>query len=347
MKWFITKKEKPKTSRRLALRKLGALSTATLAFGSYLGAITQRAQAQQGFQSIRFGLQTTVAGALGLVWAYNRVYERQRLHVESFQFPDGRAVRDALVGGRIDMGTMNLTPFLVGASVSRLSLIAMAMLGGNTTGLMVGKNSAITSVSDLKGKNVSVTLGSALANIFTDKVAPSFELKPGGYRLINIVPANQVAALSAGSIDAFVGPEPYLIVGEAENIGRVLLRFGKYDLNPTCLVASASFVDKYPDTVVAFLKSWLDGVMFWEKNRSAAAKTLLAIYRKDGNTALTESMMEKLVDLIEVQPDITSDVVKYIEEQANLAMAHGQLRSLPNWREAIRPDLLSKARASF
>lgn len=335
-----------KASRRPALRRISGLllapfASGALTFGSW------RARAEEVLRPIRFGLQTTVAGAPGVVWARQRVYERRNLKVESFRFPDGRAVRDALLAGKIDMGTMNITPFLAGAATGSLSLIAIALLGGNTTGLMVAKDAGITKVNELKGKNVSITVGSALGNIFVQKVGPSFGLYPGGYKLINLRPADQVAALSAGSIIAFVGPEPYLIIGEAENVGRVLLRFAKFDLNPTLLVASVSFIERYPNTVITLLKSWLDGMEFWKRSRAAVAETLLDLHKEGGYLTLTRAMMEKMVDLIEAQPDITPEIVKYVKEQADIAVAAGQLKVLPNWEKALRPDLLAKARAQM
>ena len=72
--------------------------------------------------------------------------------------------------------------------------------------------------------------------------------------------------MAAGSVDAMTSFEPYLAVAEKEGIGTMLMRFGEIDPNPTCLVLTPALIEKSPETVQVFLKSWLDGVEFWRNN---------------------------------------------------------------------------------
>ncbi len=321
-----------RASRRTTLKTLGALM---------LASFTPSAVAQQ-IQPIRFGLQNTFTGAAAVVWARQKIYEKRGLKVGSFNFADGRGVRDAMLAGKIDFGTMNLTPFFVGAATGNFTLIAFVLLGGDTIGVMA--RPGIKNVADLKGKNVSITVGSTTGPVFVHQVAPKLGLKEGDYRIINLPPENQVPALVAGSIDAFAGPEPYLTIGEQEKIGKVLVRFGPYDANPTCLVVNTAYLEKFPDTVHAFLQSWLDGVEYWAHNPDGVANTLLSMYQESGYTALSPSMIRKMAQLPKVVPDITPELTAYVKGQADILYKAGSLKRLPDWDKVIRSDLVAKAR---
>jgi NitT/TauT family transport system substrate-binding protein len=319
-------------SRRIALKTLGGLALAPFA---------QSAAAQQ-IQPIRFGLQNTFTGASAVVWARQKIYEKRGLKVEAFNFADGRGVRDAMLAGKVDIGTMNLTPFFVGAATGAFTLIGFVLLGGDTVGVMA--RPGINTIADLKGKNVSITVGSTTGPVFVHQVGPKLGLKEGDYRIVNLQPANQVPALAAGSIDAFAGPEPYLTVGEEEKIGKVLVRFGQYDSIPTCLVVSTAFLEKNPDTVIVFLKSWLDAVEYWQRNPVGVVEALHSMYRESGYTALTPAMVGKMAKLPKVVPDITPELVADMKAQAEILYKAGSLKRLPEWDKVIRSDLLAKAR---
>jgi len=321
-----------RASRRTTLKTLSALMLAPFA---------PSVMAQQ-IQPIRFGLQNTFTGASAVVWARQKIYEKRGLKVEAFNFADGRGVRDAMLAGKVDFGTMNLTPFFVGAATGNFSLIAFALLGGDTVGVMA--RPGINKIPDLKGKNVSITIGSTTGPVFVHQVGPKLGLKEGEYRIINLPPENQVPALAAGSVDAFAGPEPYLTIGEEEKIGKVLVRFGQYDAIPTCLVVSTAFLEKYPDTVIAFLRSWLDGVEYWDHNPDGVVEALLSMYRESGYTALSPTMISKMAKLPKVVPEITPELIAYMKEQADILYKAGSLKRLPDWDKVIRPDLLAKAR---
>jgi NitT/TauT family transport system substrate-binding protein len=330
-------------SRREVMKTLGKVALACLVSPCVLP-LSRKAGAQPAIQRIRFGLQNTFTGASAVVWSRRKIYEKRGLKVEAFKFADGRAVRDAILGGKVDFGTMNLTPFFVGAAAGDFTLIAIVLLGGNTVGVFA--RPGIEKVADLAGKNVSITVGSTTGPVFVHQVGPALGLKEGAYRIVNLPPENQLPALVSGSVDAFAGPEPYLTLGEEEKAGKVLVRFGPYDANPTCLVVSTSFLEKHPDTVIAFLKSWLDGVDYWNANPDAAAEALLDMYRENGYGALTPELMKKLVSYPKVAPDITPRLVKYMKGQAEILFKAGSLKRLPDWDKVIRADLVEQARAT-
>ena len=324
-----------KHTRRDALQIVLGASLSTLALPG-LG----RAQA---LQPIQMGIQI-FTGAVATVWVQNKIPEKRGLGVEGRQMPDGRSVRDAMISGALNAGTMNITPFIVGAVAASLTMVAVVSLGGDTVGVMAKKGAGINSIADLKGKRISVSTGSTTATIFIQTVAPAAGLKPGDYQLVNMRPPDQVAALSAGSVDAITSFEPYLTVAEKEGIGTMLMRFGQIDPNPTCLVLSPALIEKSPETVQAFLKSWLDGVEFWRNNTARVAEIIHAQYASAGYANVTHDMAESIVRQIKVEPALTPDIADHIKAEAERMKAANLIRQLPDWSKVMRPDLLEKAR---
>jgi ABC-type nitrate/sulfonate/bicarbonate transport system substrate-binding protein len=84
------------------------------------------ADAQAALQPIRMGIQI-FTGAVATVWFEKKIYEKRGLLVEARQFADGRSVRDAMVADQLNAGTMNITPFIVGAAVSSLTMVGLVL----------------------------------------------------------------------------------------------------------------------------------------------------------------------------------------------------------------------------
>jgi ABC-type nitrate/sulfonate/bicarbonate transport system substrate-binding protein len=123
------------------------------------------ADAQAALQPIRMGIQI-FTGAVATVWFEKKIYEKRGLLVEARQFADGRSVRDAMVADQLNAGTMNITPFIVGAAVSSLTMVGVVSLGGDTVGVLARRGSGISSVADLRGRRIGISVGSTTGNIF-------------------------------------------------------------------------------------------------------------------------------------------------------------------------------------
>ena len=137
-------------SRREALKlalSTPIISLAPLAIGS--------AAAQPALVPVQMGIQI-FTGAVATVWVDNKIPAKRGLAVEGKQMADGRSVRDAMISGALNAGTMNVTPFLVGAVAASLTLVGIVSLGGDTVGVMARKGAGIASVADLRGKRVSM-----------------------------------------------------------------------------------------------------------------------------------------------------------------------------------------------
>jgi NitT/TauT family transport system substrate-binding protein len=217
-------------------------------------------------------------------------------------------------------------------------------LGGDTVGLMARKGAGIAGIADLRGRRIGISVGSTTGNIFVQTVAPQAGLKPGDYQVVNMRPPDQVAALAAGSVDAITSFEPYLTIAEQEGIGVTLLRFGGIDPNPTCLVLTPALIERSPDSVNAFLKSWLDGVDYWRSHTAQVVDVLVQLSSSAGYANVTRDVAEAVVRQIKLEPEITPALAAHIKGEAERMKAANLIRALPDWSKVLRPDLLAQAK---
>src|SRR5258707_6756224 len=151
-------------SRRDALKL--ALGASFASLGPWA---THHGAAQPALVPVQMGIQI-FTGAVATVWVDNKIPARRGLTVEGKQMADGRSVRDAMISGALNAGTMNITPYIVGAAAASLTLVGIVSLGGDTVGVMARKGAGINSIADLKSKRISVSTGSTTANSFVQTV---------------------------------------------------------------------------------------------------------------------------------------------------------------------------------
>jgi sulfonate transport system substrate-binding protein len=149
-------------------------------------------------------------------------------------FPFGPPEVQAVAAGQVDIGTdIGDVPPINGAATESGFKVIGALVppsfkqAGNY--LIVPKNSKITKLSDLKGKNVGVPFGSS-AHGFLLNAVQSVGLSPTTVKFVNLTPAALQAAFNGGKVDAIAIWNPQAAV-DIENGSRVLLA-GRPPLDP-------------------------------------------------------------------------------------------------------------------
>ena len=164
-----------------------------------------------------------------------------------------------MVARQVDMGTYAAQSFIIGHDKGGLVAIAQIEYVGKTAQIVTRKDLNLTKVSELKGLKVANQTGSSVGNVFMDVIIPGAGLKKGDFQEVRMDVNNMVAAMAAKTVDAMVNVEPYNEIAVAEGIGTSIMDFSQVDKMPVFMAATPDFVDKSPDTVVAYLKCWQRG----------------------------------------------------------------------------------------
>ena len=180
-------------------------------------------------------------------------------------FTSGPPVTNGMMAGKLQFGTMGDYPLIVNGatfadnpeSKSRLIGVTAYNMLGSGNGIVVNVASPYYSLTDLKGKVVSVPFGSA-AHGMVLKALEDAKLPPDYFRLTNQSPEIGATNLQEQKIDAHADFVPFVQLLPFRGFAREVFDGSQTHL-PTWhgIVVRSDFADKYPEVVVAYLRAML------------------------------------------------------------------------------------------
>ncbi len=300
--------------------------------------------ASAALETVRQGYQTNMWGMPTYYLLRSGLLEKHSVKFEEFAVPSGNLTMQQMVARQVDMGTFAGPSFAIGHDKGGLVAIAMIEYVGKTARVMARKELGITKVEQLKGLKVANQTGSSTGNIFVDQIATKAGLKKGDYQEVRMNTNDMVAAMSAKTVDAMVTVEPYNAIAEADGLAVTLVDFFSFDKLPVFMAATPEFVDKHPDTVVAYLKAWLEVAKDFKERPKKVADVIYAFFTSKGYKMAPETFAKALAR-VEVQPGWPTDLVPYMTKHSEILVQEKKIKAVPDWNKAFRTDFLKKAGA--
>ena len=300
--------------RTLTLRRsLVALFAAAISFG----AITQ-AQAE----TLRIGYQKY--GTLVLLKAKGSLEKRlaeQGIEVQWTEFPGGPQLLEGLNVGSIDFGTTGeAPPIFAQAAGADLLYVAHEPPAPTSEAILVPKDSALKSVSELKGKKIALNKGSNVHYLLV-RALEDAGLKYSDIQPVYLPPADARAAFERGSVDAWVIWDPFQAAAEHQLQARTLRNGEGLVANHQFYLAARPYAEKHPD-VVSVLVEEIRGIGEWTRANSAEATAQVAPLL-GLSPAITRTAVERQAYGAQL---ITPDVV---EAQQQIADTFSDLKLIP------------------
>lgn len=329
-------------ARRRVLKVGGALSLTASSAGTLLAMLPRPVRA--ALQPVRLGYQYHLWGAPAVIALKKGFFKAEGLSVEDKKFSSGVDARNAMVSGAVDIGTVGITPFIVGASRAEIAALAAVCYAGKTAMVMARAGSGIKTIADLRGKKIASQVGSTLDGVFKKQIAPEAGLSENDYQIVNTKFNDQVSALAAGSVDAMLNLEPFCSIAEDRKIAVMITDYFKYDLIPNMLAVNRPFAEKYPDTCVAFLRGWLRAVDVFNKSLDEAVAVMLAVYRESGYE-MSDTLVRRVLERLIVNPEFIPELPGYIRREATTLKDAKRISEVPDPAVILLRDFLPKARA--
>jgi ABC-type nitrate/sulfonate/bicarbonate transport system substrate-binding protein len=295
-------------------------------------------------ETVRQGYQTNMWGMPTYYLLRSGLLEKHGLKFEEFAVPSGNLTMQQMVARQVDMGTYAGPSFALGHDKGGLLAIAMIEYVGKTARVMARKDLNITKVEQLKGLKVANQTGSSTGNIFVDQIAPKAGLKKGDYQEVRMNVDDMVAAMAAKTVDAMCNVEPYNAIAEADGLAVTVSEFDTFDRLPVFMAATPEFVQKSPETVVAYLKAWLEVAKDFKTNPKKVSDTIFSFYESKGYT-MSRDTFTKALARVEVQPGWPNDLVPYMQQQAEILLKENKIKAIPDWSKALRTEFLKQAGA--
>jgi NitT/TauT family transport system substrate-binding protein len=313
------------------------------AAGAMLAAGLLPSRSALALETVRQGYQTNMWGMPTYYLLKSGVMEKRGIKFEEFAVPSGNLTMQQMVARQVDLGTYAGPSFIIGHDKGGLVAIAVIEQVGKTASVMVRKDLNLTKISDLKGLKIANQTGSSVGNIFVDQVAPAAGLKKGDYQEVRMDVNNMVAALAAKTVDVMVNVEPYNAIAEADGLAVKIMNYWDVDKMPVFMAATPDFVEKSPETVIAYLKAWLEVARDFKDNPNKVADSIYGFYTSKGYS-MSQETFRKALATVDVNPGFPSDVRPYMQEQAEILLKEKKIRAVPDWAKALRPDFMEKAR---
>ena len=202
-------------------------------------------------------------------------YEAQGLTVETVQFNNGGDLMTAMASGDVDVGYVGITPVL--SSIEKgvpVKVVSGAQTEGS--GVVVGKDSGIKSLADLKGKKIGTPGAATIQNMIITYGLNQSGVSVDDVELVSMKAAQMNDALKAGQIDAMICWEPFSSIAVKNGYGKLLENTSEIiPGHPCCVVAARQdFIDKHPEELKKIVAIHENATKFIKENPKEAAETL-------------------------------------------------------------------------
>lgn len=201
-------------------------------------------------------------------------FQENGINTKLVQFNNGGDLMTAMASGDVDVGYVGITPVL--SSIAKgvpVKVISAAQTEGS--GIVVAKDSSISSASDLAGKKIATPGEASIQHMLL-----TYYLEQNGMSIDDVkVSAMKVPsmndALKTNKIDGMITFEPYVSI--AKENGAVELINSKDILpnHPCCVVAASDkFIDEHSNETNTLLKIHKNATEFINNNTDEAAGLL-------------------------------------------------------------------------
>ena len=195
-------------------------------------------------------------------------------HVNWTDFTSGPPMLEAMASGSVDIGGVGDAPPVFAASGGeQVEIVGARTTNGDQDALVVPKNSPITSISQLKGKKIAYGSGSS-GNYNLLTVLTKAGLTTKDVSLVNLQPAEALAAFTSGDVDAWDIWPPYVQEVVADDGARVLATGSAYG-SPYSFEVAAKAAVSNPDKAAAIkvYLATLDKAYTWAATHPSAWAT--------------------------------------------------------------------------
>ncbi|WP_406534355.1 ABC transporter substrate-binding protein [Methanobrevibacter sp.] len=196
------------------------------------------------------------------------------INTKLVQFNNGGDLMTAMASGDVDVGYVGITPVL--ASIQKgvpVKVISAAQTEGS--GLVVAKNSGISSVSDLAGKTIATPGEASIQYMLLQYYLEQNGMSLNDLKVSSMKVPSMNDALKTNKIDGMITFEPYVTI--AEKNGATVLA-GSQDIlpnHPCCVVvASDKFLEEHPNETNTILEIHENATEFINSNPDEAASMI-------------------------------------------------------------------------
>jgi sulfonate transport system substrate-binding protein len=189
---------------------------------------------------------------------FEEEFDKEGVRIEYVGFKGGAPmVGQALANGQIDLAGQGDLLSIIGRSSGMQTRLVLPFTKLSNAYLVVRKDSGIRSVADLRGKKVAYFKGNQI-HLQVLRILALNGMAEKDIRSISLDPATAGSTLAGGDIDAIFSSAEVLTLRQKGIADVVYSTKGQPQLSSyNGLVATDSFVQKYPETLTRLIKVYV------------------------------------------------------------------------------------------
>jgi len=266
--------------------------------------------------------------------------KNQLIEVRAFTNPADQ--KTALLAGSLTLTGTTLAHAIHSASLGQ-PVVIVAALCNKCSALVVGRDSAITSEKDLKGKTIGYVPGTMHEILLRETLLRNGISPEKDVKLVRVDFFDMGTALARGSIDAFLSGEPFPTLAVQQGYGRILA-YPYYDdavgtINAGMIVTRET-IEKQPELVQQLVLAHARATTYLNShktewlNRAAEFGTQLPI-------------LETAAKNMELAWDMDEKFVRQARTLGARMQALGIIQTQPDYDKLFDLSFVRKARASL
>ncbi len=256
---------------------------------------------------------------------YYNEYIEEPYDVDVLPFTNPGDQKTALLSGELDMCGTTLVTAIVAASKEEPIQI-VCNLTNKCSALVVGTDSDIQDIADLKGKTIAYVPGT-MHHVLLLETLEKAGLQPDqDVTLTRVNFFDMGQALAKKSIDAFCSGEPFPSVAVTEGYGRVLT-YPYYDdsigtINGV-MITTKERLQENPEGIHAIVKAHMDATEYLTANQDSWLQ-------KASEFGTDPESLELALDNMDIAWDISPDMIEQTEKLANRMLGLGVIEAVPD-----------------
>ena len=247
-----------------------------------------------------------------------KMFEEEGLTVRLVPFRSGPDLISAADLGKIDIGYCGIAPVTIAVN-NGVPIKIVASVNQEGSGIVVGNNTNITSMVDLKGKNIAIPRVNSVQDVLLTYLLSKYNISRNELNITESEVQYMPRSLLFKKFDGYVAWEPYVSAAAIEGDGKILL----YSENdtwknfPCCVViATDSFIKDQPQALKKFLKVHTEATDYVNSHKN---ETAWIVSQKLGTSVQIEEESLKHVDFNILPPnEFKENVFKFIDIQKQL-----------------------------
>ncbi len=254
------------------------------------------------------------------------MFKKEGLIVSLVPFRSGPDLINAAKLGKIDIGYCGIAPVTLAVNEGvPIKIVSSVNQEGN--GIVVGNNTNITSISDLKGKNIAIPKINSVQDVLLTYWLSQYNISRKEVNITESEVPFMPRSLLFKKFDGYVAWEPYVSAAGIEGDGNIF----SYSQNdswknfPCCVViATDSFIQDQPDALRKFIKVHAEATNYVNSHKD---ETALIVSKKLGTSVqIEEASLKNVAFNIPHSYEFRKNVFKFIEIQKQL----GYIKNVSN-----------------